>query len=141
MRSLISCKNPGAALEQAVHSAEIAARYFALNPSGDGEDAGRKILCGRLGERNFQGFLMDELWERASNGTFTDKDFNSVLNAGVNIIRRLASGELKEVPFAPGRSSGKEAKIFSRAAAEDLCLKRWLRRSGKGQAMFSSGAE
>ena len=84
---------------------------------------------------------MDELWERASNGTFTDKDFNSVLNAGVNIIRRLASGELKEVPFAPGRSSGKEAKIFSRAAAEDLCLKRWLRRSGKGQAMFSSGAE
>jgi hypothetical protein len=42
IKSLISAKSPGAALEQAVCSAEIAGQYFDLNPSGDGADCGRK---------------------------------------------------------------------------------------------------
>lgn len=128
IKSLISAESPDAALEQAVYSAEIAGQYFGLKPSGDGADFGRKAVCDRLIEGNFQGCLMEELGKKAVNGIFTDEDFNSVFDTGLNYLNCLVPVRLRR---RRGPAPAQKIKIFSRAAAEDFCLKKWL--SGKSK--------
>jgi hypothetical protein len=71
---------------------------------------------------------MEELWKKAVNGIFTDEDFNSVFDTGLNDLNSPVPAGF---PHTCGMCGGQKIKIFSRAAAEDFCLKRWL--SGKGR--------
>jgi SAM-dependent methyltransferase len=121
IKSLLSAQSPDAALRQAVYSAEIVFEYFGLELSGGAGDFVRKAVCGRLLEDNLQGRLTAELEKKAVNGVFSDKDFNSVFAAGLDYLDCFISGK-----SAVGPPPAQKIKIFSRAAAEDFRLKKWL---------------
>ncbi|MCX5786852.1 MAG: hypothetical protein NTX59_14310 [Elusimicrobia bacterium] len=148
IKSLLSAQSPDAALGQAVYSAEITGEYFSLRPFGDEGDSGHKAVCDRLVEINLQGYLMTELEKKAVEGVFSEKDFKLVFDAGLDCLNNFIYGKAGQVPhfFRKGQSAGQagggitvptgpkerdrpptqKSKVFSRACAEDVCLKKWL---------------